>query len=92
MCLGVGRPAIGSLVAATRVTSLWAVESTSVAHTALGTSLVSEVHNTTGAGPAAGTLFGSAQVAVNATSHVSFLRVHEGERGERKRASAAALV
>ena len=37
------------------------------------TSPVLDVHNATGAGPAAGTLFVAAQLAVNAASHISFL-------------------
>jgi hypothetical protein len=58
---GVDGPAIGQLVATTRVTAFKGVESAWGAHTALSTSLVSKVSNATGVGPAAGSLFVSAQ-------------------------------
>jgi bacteriochlorophyllide a dehydrogenase len=67
----VDRFAVGQLVAATRGTGLQGVESASGAHTALGISPVLEVYDATDVDPAAGSLFVSAQVGVNAASRIS---------------------
>jgi bacteriochlorophyllide a dehydrogenase len=63
--------AIGQLVAATRGTGLHDVQSASGAHIALGISPALEVYDATGVDPAAGSLFVSAQVGVNAASRIS---------------------
>ncbi len=66
--------AVGQLVAATRGTGLQGLECASGAHIALGISPALEVYDATGVDPAAGSLFVSAQVGVNAASRVSSAR------------------